>query len=248
MVDIDVVTPDLSGLVEAAAALRTWPTDRGESQLHPGDLGWHWREGAERTAADVRVWTRGGEIVAVGLLDAPQLLRMAVDPTWQADHELVERLLADIDTPGRGVLDAGGAAVEARCGPLLRSGLLERGWVDDESWTPLHLDLTAPVADVGVAVEAVGPDGVDEWLQIHWDAFRSAPVTGAERRTAHTRWAAMAASPPFREARFLTLRDAAGVGVAAAGAWSAGRGRPGLLEPIGTAPGHRGHGYGRAAT
>lgn len=30
--------------------------------------------------------------------------------------------------------------------------------------------------------------------------------------------------------------------------WSAGRGRPGLIEPLGVHPDHRGHGYGRAIT
>jgi len=39
-------------------------------QLHPGDLGWFWRFGAEATAAAVRTSSRDGQILAVGLLDA----------------------------------------------------------------------------------------------------------------------------------------------------------------------------------
>jgi predicted GNAT family acetyltransferase len=36
--------------------------------------------------------------------------------------------------------------------------------------------------------------------------------------------------------------------VAAATVWSAGQGRPGLLEPVGGHRDHRGHGYGTAIT
>jgi ribosomal protein S18 acetylase RimI-like enzyme len=36
--------------------------------------------------------------------------------------------------------------------------------------------------------------------------------------------------------------------VAAATVWSAGPGRPGLLEPVGVHRAHRGHGYGTAIT
>jgi hypothetical protein len=42
-------------------------------QLHPGDVGWFWRFGAEATAAAARTWSRDGRILAVGLLDGPTL-------------------------------------------------------------------------------------------------------------------------------------------------------------------------------
>src|SRR4051794_39849988 len=128
-------------------------------QLHPGDLGWHWRDGAERTAGDVRVWSNAGRIVAIGLLDAPQLLRRAVAPALQDDEDLIARLALDIDGPGHDVLAAGGAVVEARCGALLTEALLDRGWCPDEPWTPLRRDLAGPVPDSGLRVEVVGPDG-----------------------------------------------------------------------------------------
>src|SRR4051794_31741556 len=107
-----MVVPDVAGLRAAATVLRDWQVDRAPMQLHPGDLGWHWREGDERTAGSVRVWSRAGRIVAIGLLDAPQLLRMAVDPDLQGDAEVVEQLADDIGLPQRGVLAAGGAVVE----------------------------------------------------------------------------------------------------------------------------------------
>jgi GNAT superfamily N-acetyltransferase len=245
---IVTVVPDVAGLREAVASLREWQFDRAPMQLHPGDLGWHWRDGPESTAAAVRVWSRAGQVVAMGLLDAPQLLRMAIAPDLQDDHELIDRVLVDLHQPERGVLGAGGAVVEARCGPLLTQGLLDRGWQPDEPWTPLHLSLTDPVLACGLRVETIGPEGADEWLGVHWSAFRGTTMGEADRTTARDRWFAMAASAPYAEARCLTAYDEDAEPVAIAGVWSAGPGRPGLLEPIGVLPRSRGHGHGRAVT
>ena len=63
--------PGVDGLSEAVRALREWQYDGAPMQLHPGDLGWFWRFGAEATAAAVRTWSRDGQILAVGLLDGP---------------------------------------------------------------------------------------------------------------------------------------------------------------------------------
>ena len=56
----------------------------------------------------------------------------------------------------------------------------------------------------------------------------------------------MAAGSPYADARCLLGYDDGGVPVAAATVWSAGPGRPGLLEPVGVHPDHRGHRYGTA--
>lgn len=243
-----MATPDVAGLSRAATVLREWQVDRAPMQLHPGDLGFHWRDGAERTAADVRVWSRGDRIVAIGLLDAPQLLRMAVAPELQDDGELLGRVLTDIVEPSRGVLGAGRAIVEARCGPVLRQSLVDRGWQDDEPWSPLHRDLAEAVPACGLRVETIGPDGADEWQAVHWSSFRGTAMTDEDRRTARQRWIDMAGSTPYAEARCLTAYDDHGAAVAVAGVWSAGPGRPGLLEPIGVPAAHRGRGHGRAIT
>jgi len=68
------------------------------------------------------------------------------------------------------------------------------------------------------------------------------------RRIDLERWRAMAAAPPYRRARCLVGYDGDGDAVAAVTVWSAGDGRPGLLEPLGVHRDHRGHGYGRAIT
>ena len=62
------------------------------------------------------------------------------------------------------------------------------------------------------------------------------------------RWHAMAAGLPYTAARCLVAYDERDNAVAAATAWSAGPGRPGLLEPVGVQREHRGHGYGTAIT
>jgi len=62
------------------------------------------------------------------------------------------------------------------------------------------------------------------------------------------RWRAMAAGLPYADARCLVAYDDVGDAVAAVTVWSAGPGRPGLLEPLGVHREHRGHGYGKAIT
>jgi ribosomal protein S18 acetylase RimI-like enzyme len=58
----------------------------------------------------------------------------------------------------------------------------------------------------------------------------------------------MAAGLPYAEARCLVAYDDRGSAVAAVTVWSAGPGKPGLLEPMGVHREHRGHGYGTAIT
>jgi hypothetical protein len=79
--------PGVDGLSEAVSVLREWQYDGAPMQLHPGDLGWFWRFGAEATAAAVRTWSRDGQVLAVGLLDEPTLLRLTIAPEAQRDEE-----------------------------------------------------------------------------------------------------------------------------------------------------------------
>ncbi|HEX5566566.1 MAG TPA: GNAT family N-acetyltransferase, partial [Streptomyces sp.] len=76
---------------------------------------------------------------------------------------------------------------------------------------------------------------------VHRAAFGSTRFTDE-------RWHAMADGLPYTDARCLVAYDVRGNAVAAVTVWSAGRGRPGLLEPMGVHPDHRGHGYGKAIT
>jgi GNAT superfamily N-acetyltransferase len=238
---IALETPGVDGLRDAVDVLREWQYEGAPMQLHPGDLGWFWRFGAEATAAAVRTWSRDGRILAVGLLDGPALLRLTLAPDAHRDEELAQQLTDDITTPSHGVLPEGEANVEAPMGALLDALLEKAGWNTDEPWTPLRRDLTEPVKDPGMRIEVVGPDQVAARSSVQRASFERSTFTDE-------RWHSMAAGSPYADARCLVAYDDGGDAVAAVTVWSAGVGRPGLIEPMGVHHDHRGHGYGTAIT
>ncbi|WP_020143107.1 GNAT family N-acetyltransferase [Terracoccus sp. 273MFTsu3.1] len=242
---IELSTPGVQGLVEAVREMREWQQDGMPVQLHPGDLGWNWRFGADATAAAVRTWSRDGRLVAVGFLDDPRALRMAIAPAAGDDDELAHQLLTDVSRPERGVLPAGEALVEARFGDAFRASLVDAGWGDGEPWTPLVRDLTEPVEDSGLRVEAVGTDPGPELLRDRVAVQRASFDTST---FSEARWREMASGPAYVDARCLVAYDESGAAVATATVWSAGRGRPGLIEPLGAHRDHRGRGHGRSIT
>ncbi|WP_250562944.1 GNAT family N-acetyltransferase [Sphaerisporangium fuscum] len=233
--------PGVGGLSEVVGVLREWQYDRAPMQLHPGDLGWFWRFGAEATAAAVRTWSREGHILAVGLLDHPGLLRLAIAPDAQRDEELARRLVEDVTDPARGVLIEGKVNVEAPMRALVQDLLSENGWNAGEPWTPLRRDLTEPVKDPGVRIEVIGPEQAHVRAAVQRASFDRSTFT-------EERWHAMAAGSPYADARCLVAYDDEGDAVAAVTVWSAGPGRPGLIEPMGVHREHRGHGHGKAIT
>jgi ribosomal protein S18 acetylase RimI-like enzyme len=231
-------TPGVAGLSEAVGALREWQHDEAPLQLHPGDLGWFWRAGPEATAAAVRTWG-DGRILAVGLLDTPDLVRLTAAPDAQQDEELARQLVQDMAAPERGVLPAGKVYVEAPTGARVRDLLFEAGWNADEPWTPLRRDLTEPVQNPGVRIEVIGPDQAHVRAAVHRASFGSPRFTDE-------RWHVMAAGLAYAGARCLVAYDDQDNAVAAVTVWSAGPGKPGLLEPMGVHQDHRGHGHGTA--
>jgi ribosomal protein S18 acetylase RimI-like enzyme len=233
--------PGVDGLSEAVGVLREWQYDGAPMQLHPGDLGWFWRFGAEATAAAVRTWSRDGQILAVGLLDSPKLLRLTIAPGAQRDQELAQQLVDDVAKPERGVLIEGKASVEAPMGALVHDLLFEDGWNTVEPWTPLRRDLTEPVKDPGMRIEVIGPERAHVRTAVQRASFDGSTF-------ADERWHAMAAGLPYADARCLVGYDDQGNAVAAVTVWSAGPGKPGLLEPMGVHREHRGHGFGKAIT
>jgi ribosomal protein S18 acetylase RimI-like enzyme len=240
-VPIELSKPGPGGLGAVMRVLREWQYDGAPVQLHPGDLGWYWRFGSEATAAAVRTWSRDGQILAAGLLDGPCLLRLAIAPAAQHDEELARQLAADVTQPERGVLPQGDADIEARSGALFRGLLLGDGWEAGDPWTPLSRDLTEPVEHCGLRIEVTGPELADVRAAVQRAAFDRSTFTGGH-------WHAMAAGPQYADARCLVAYDDRGTAVAIATVWSAGPGKPGLLEPMGVHREHRGHGYGTAVT
>lgn len=231
--------PQPGQLEGVLATLGSWHRHEGPFHLHPGDLGWHHLSGAEATASHLRLWHRGEHLVALGLRDGPDLLRTAVDPALAADEPLARSLAGDLTDPARGVLPAGQAFIEAHSAHALREELTRRGWSEGDPWVPLRRDLTGPVEAVPLAVEQVGADTVEEFTAVHRSAFDSGGVTDERFRT-------MTTGPAYRDAVSLLGRDQAGAAVAAITVWSAGVGRPGLIEPMGVHAEHRGRGHGRA--
>jgi ribosomal protein S18 acetylase RimI-like enzyme len=245
-VPITVWTPTINQLGAVVTALATWQQEGVPVQLHPGDLGWQWRFGAEALASLLRVWSRDGEIVAIGFGDGDvpadelTVVRMAVAPSVDQDAEVARVVVGDLEDASSGALRAGVAAVEARSGRALRSQLRAHGWLPDEAWTPLRRELADPVEECLLRVETARPSLVQERVAVQVAAFPRSTFTTE-------RWHAMAAGGPYRQARCL-VGFAQDVPVAAVTVWSAGPGRPGLLEPLGVHRHHRGQGHGRAIT
>jgi ribosomal protein S18 acetylase RimI-like enzyme len=244
-ITMGLATPDSLG--EIVEAVAVWQHTGGPVQLHPGDLGWNWSFGAQELADAVRVWTRDGQILAVGMVDdTAGLIRMGIAPSVDGDAAFAAHILADLSDPAQGVLPDGAGAVEARFGAAFQDLLHRAGWVADEPWTPLTRDLTEPVADCGLRVEVIDAHNIRD--RIVQDRIAVNRAMFPNSTFSLERWRAMAAAPPYRRARCLVGYDRDGDAVAAATVWSAGKGRPGLLEPMGVHRDHRGRGYGRAIT
>lgn len=235
-VPIELSVPTPADLPAVLAALREWQDESRPTQLHPGDLGWAWRDGPEVLAAALRTWHRDGRLVAVGFLDGPDTLRLTTSP--DAGPDLARQVAEDLGDPARGVLPPGPASVETPNGSPVRHALDEAGWAPGESWTPLRRDLRAAVPAPELRVEVVDRTTRSAFTALHRAAWGSGRFTDAL-------WDAMAAGPAFADARCLLGRDPDGTPVAGATVWSAGPGRPGLVEPVGVHPDHRGRGHGR---
>jgi GNAT superfamily N-acetyltransferase len=228
---ITLQTPTVDELDEVVDAVSSWQREGRSVQLHPGDLGWNWMFGAAQLAGALRVWRDDRVVLAAGLVEDGGLVRMGIAPSVDDDRAFAERLLTDL---------AGAfSTVESRSGAALRALLAEHGWLDDEPWTPLRRDLTDAVEDCGLRIRVVDADTAPERVAVQRAAFEGSAFT-------LERWRAMAGSPAYRRARCLVGYDADDTAVAAVTVWSAGPGRPGLLEPMGVHRDHRGRGHGRA--
>lgn len=236
---ITLSTPRPSEVSAVVEGLKPWQVDGAPVQLHPGDVAWNLRLGAEATASTLRTWHRDEHLVAVGFLDGSQLVRFGLDPALVDDIGLAEAISADLRAPDRGVLAAGAASVEIVAGTALAEQLLAAGWRPGDEWASLRMDLTDPVPDPGVRIEVVGHEVAAERVAVHRASFDVSRFTVEQ-------WRALATSASYADARCLLALDTGGVPVAATSVWSAGRGRPGLIEPLGAHRDHRGHGYGRA--
>lgn len=236
-VAIELSTPAVGQLAAVLSVLREWQRDAAPMQLHPGDLGWYWQFGEEAVAAALRTWSWDGQLVAIGLLDGPEVLRMTVASEVWHDEAVARQVTADISDPQRGVLPAGKGAVEMPDGTRVGDLLTAAGWSVGEAWTPLRRDLAGPVQHAGLRVEAVESGSESGFTAVHRSAWGTSRFTDAL-------WRVMVTGLPYSDGRCLLGYDDDGVAVAGVTVWSAGPGRPGLLEPMGVHADHRRRGYG----
>jgi GNAT superfamily N-acetyltransferase len=239
---IELSRPVAKELSEVVETLRGWQVEDAPFQLHPGDLGWAWgwKDGI---AALLRTWRQDGELLAIGMLDGPDLLRLALAPHAQHDERLAQQVVRDVANPAAGVLPAGEASLEAPLGALVHELLGEEGWDLDEPWTVLRRELILPVEDPGVRIETIGPQLAHVWAGVYRAAFGNTRLT--EQQLVE-RWETLMSGLPAAESRSLVAFDEDDQAVAAVIVWPSGPGRSGILEPMGTHPDHRGHGYGTA--
>lgn len=236
-----------AGMVEGIIdAVSSWQYDGAPVQVHPGDIGWNTRSSAADLADELRVWQRDGALVAVGMTDvAGDIIRMAIAPAVTEDDDFAAHLVADLSDPTRGLLAAEFASAEVRFGTAVQRLLTNEGWTAGETWTPLRRDLSDSVQPCGLRVEAlshesVRNDVVRDRVAVQRSAFPNSTFTVEK-------WRAMSASPAYRNARCLVAYDGSDA-VAATTVWSAGVGRPGLIESLGVDASHVGKGYGTAIT
>lgn len=250
---IELHQPTADSLTAVGEVLAGWQGGRWEGQLHPGDLGWRSLAGVLRTAESLRLWSRDGVPVAIGMLDGPNLLRMAFAPGSREDGELAEHIADALADDARGVLPCGPATMEARGAVALDRTLRREGWEANDPWTPLTMDLsthldTRRLDSTDLQVRAAGPSDVDDWLTVHWSAFKGTVLDEGSRDHFRDRWLTMTTGPFAAMARSLVGHDLGGAPVVVATVWSLGPGRPGPVEPMGVHRDHRGHGYGTAIT
>lgn len=246
-------TPVVAGLRSLYTTLASWQHTPWAGQLHPGDVGWRITAGPERTADDLRVWTRRGDPVAIGLLDGEDVLRMAFAPDVLNDDKLACSVADDLMNPSSGITTGDTVIVEARGAHTLTDILRQRGWCDDAPWVPLVNDSKRPdvgsaAGDADVHVQPAGRDDVGEWAAVHWSAFKGVPCDAASHERYSARIRNVFDGLFAEQCKPLIARDAGGTAVAIACVWFAGSGRPGLIEPMGVHADYQGRGYSKMVT
>lgn len=179
------------------------------------------------------------------------VLRMGMDPAVIDDQDVAAQIANDVDDSVSGLFDTGEALIEVRGARALRTQLQVTGWIEDEPWASLTLDLsgdgdTRRDKRANLRVERVGVEVADRWTSVHWSAFKGTAFDGPQRDLFIRRWLTMMTGPLADRAHNLIGYDSEGIAVAVATVWTAGNGRPGLVEPLGVHREHHGRGYGAA--
>lgn len=238
-VAVETVPP--AGAGELICALKEWAPPRCYvTGLHAGDVGWQLRMSDPDDDGGFVAVRDTGELVAVALHDSPSAFRPLVRPDRIFDSAVAEALAAYVE----GMPHDADAYTDAVTGSAYRSLLSAAGWqLDPDPWVVLYRALSAvdgQFADALCSTLATEQDVIDR-VGVQRAAFAGSTFTVQ-------RWHQMAAGPGFDPAYEYLRRSAAGAPVAAATGWSAGPGKCGILEPVGTHPDHAGVGHGKAVS
>jgi GNAT superfamily N-acetyltransferase len=227
-----------------ALTTRIWTPD---SRHHPGQLAWSYAYGEPDALGHgpAVLLNRDDEVVAWAWAEAADWMELCVDPaavdagdaavSWfleRAGDAAVRTMALDTEEHVFAVLDRAGFLVE-----------------DDTPWFTHHyLDLTelTPVPDVpGYVLRHVERSEAAERAWCHRAAWT--PPGGTSRVTAAA-YERLMRTPPYRPELDWVAVDADGRMVASATAWLDDATGVALVEPVGCAPEHRGHGLAGAAS
>jgi ribosomal protein S18 acetylase RimI-like enzyme len=219
---------------------RVWSRD---TSWHIGDLAWQ-RASNPHLAHTWRtaLWEEGGEVMAWGWVELPDVLNLVVDP---ARPELADAVIAWFEQAGEGerlscmVLETERHLVAA----LERAGYMPDRDAPYFSHHHMTLDaLDSPVTPDGFILRHVHADEAERRAASHraaWSDF------GPSRMTTEG-YTALMATRPYRPELDWVVEGPNGDFVATALGWLDEVNRVGLLEPVGCAPDYRRRGFARA--
>jgi GNAT superfamily N-acetyltransferase len=229
-----------SGAAEQIEILNRWaPRHAAVLGLHSGDVGWRLRLDDSDLDDTLVVVRDRDEPVAVIHVE-PDLIRPVVRADRSDDWELAETL-GEIATS---TATTQRVSSDAASHGAYRCWLSRHGWVlESDAWAVLYRPLSSSdgAYDDPLCSTLASDTDIADRVAVQYAAFEHSTFTVS-------RWHQMAAGPGYDARLDLLRRDATGVPVSAATGWSAGPGRTGILEPVGTHRDHVGAGHGRAVT
>lgn len=229
-------TLTVEAIPELMAVMSAWqPTYGCASGLHPGDIGWNLAWPDEQSLPAIRLWRDAdGRLRAVGIADGPGEWRLTTDPALAYHPALAATLAEELEERGDGAV-----SIDLPAGPtLLAARLVADGFASGQTLWPLLFRAISGPLDPPGDVSPIRPDEFAARAEVEHSAFGGALVD-------LERWGRMHSRPGCDAGLDLVARAPDGRVAAGATAWSAGPGRPGLLEPVATHADQQRQGYGR---
>jgi GNAT superfamily N-acetyltransferase len=262
MANSDLLTADdvplMQGLAQRITATRL---DLVNGDATFGELAWNWGRGhaADGATWARRLWFAGGDLVAWGWAQLPHRIRRSDGSTKDITGA---NLVLQVD-PGHAALadevidwyDAAAAGLERTVSPSAADAFgLSRwaahGYAPDEaalgpsgSWTQLNerdlADVEQPALPAGFRFRTAREAGPAAAVQAHLDAWAPSTYTAESYR-------GVAETAAYRGDLHILVQAPDGTMAASAIMWLDEANRTAEFEPVGTHPGYRRHGLGRA--